>query len=370
MKMSKTPAATPQESGVVYANVDAVSDELAVLHDDITGKSYIPGWNRKDNPPMWDRPAGAFVPGHWTFSDARAMLDSAGELVSPELAERRNLILLNPAEGNRYPTVRTQVIAYQMIRPDEHARTHRHAPHAGRLVLEADEGAYTVVDGVKIPMLPGDVVLTPGWHWHGHGHDGKANAYWIDFLDIPLVQLLEPMFFEPHPDGWLAATSETRTSPLLFPYDKVSAALDETEPDLNGQLGRCVNLGVESMIPTIGLRVQRFDPDTKTWPYQVTANIQYLVVEGSGTTFVEGERFDWSRGDVIAVPSWSRHHHVSEAGATVLAVTDEPVQTYCGYFRTAEDIARGDGKHRSIQRPVVEATGTAGVELISGEDAD
>ena len=49
-------------------------------------------------------------------------------------------------------------------------------------------------------MESGDIVLTPGWHWHGHGHDGQEQAYWFDGLDVPLTHLLEPMFFEDHPD--------------------------------------------------------------------------------------------------------------------------------------------------------------------------
>jgi len=88
------------------------------------------------------------------------------------------------------------VAAYQMIMPGEWARVHRHTPNALRLILDAEPGTYTEVDGVNIAMEPGDVLLTPNWSTHGHGNDSKACAYWLDFLDAPLVQLLEPMFFE------------------------------------------------------------------------------------------------------------------------------------------------------------------------------
>ncbi len=139
-------------------------------------------------------------PAHWRYAQAKGALDAAGRLINTELAERRNLILINPLEGNDYATARTLVAAYQMIMPGEHARSHRHTPNALRLVIDAEPGTYTIVNGARLPMAPNDVVLTPNWCWHGHGNDGKGCGYWLDFLDVPLVHLLDPMFFEPHPD--------------------------------------------------------------------------------------------------------------------------------------------------------------------------
>ena len=320
-----------------YANQESVSAELQVLHGELSDMRFVPGWNRPGNPPMWEQPATTFLPKRWEYAAARRSLERAGDLVSPEFAERRNLILVNPMENNRYPTSRTQVLAYQMIKPGERARTHRHSPHAGRLVLEADEGCYTIVDGVKLPMYAGDVLLTPGWMWHGHGHDGNEPAYWIDFLDVPLVHLLDPMFFEQYPGRWQEAHTETRESPLLFPYEQTSALLDETDPDPSGYFGRRVELGSPAL-PTVGLYMHRFDPSTRTAPYRTTANYQYCVVEGEGATWVDNAKLEWSRGDVIVVPCWSEHWHESSAGATLLAVTDEPLQRYCGYLRTSADL--------------------------------
>src|SRR5438876_5338297 len=125
-----------------------------------------PGWNRRE-PALRNEPRKAFEPHHWSYQEAKAGLDAAGRWVSTELAERRNLILTNPSATGEYPTSRTLVNAYQMILPGERARSHRHSPHAGRLVLECAEGAYTTVDGVRIDMRPGDVLLTPGLCWHG-----------------------------------------------------------------------------------------------------------------------------------------------------------------------------------------------------------
>jgi len=226
-----------------YAKQDQISSELAVLHAELRSRQFEPGWNRAGPPPMWSSPRTPFTQAQWRYADARQALMRAEHLVDLEFAERRNLIMVNPTEGNLYPTSRALVLAYQLVLPGERARTHRHTPHAGRLVLEADEGAYTVVNGVQVPMLPGDVLLTPSWSWHGHGNSGTKPAVWIDFLDVPLVHLLDPMFFEPHPDGWAEATIETRDTPILFPYGETNARLDAAEPDPSGCFGRRIELG-------------------------------------------------------------------------------------------------------------------------------
>ena len=174
----------------------AQSGTLEDLYGQLGHINIGPGW-AKATPSLWPAPKKTFAPAHWKYEQARGALDAAGRLINTELAERRNLILFNPAADNGYGTVRTLVAAYQMIMPGEWAHAHRHTPNALRLILDSEPGTYTDVDGVKIAMEPGDVLLTPNWSSHGHGNDSRACAYWLDFLDVPLVQLLEPMFFEP-----------------------------------------------------------------------------------------------------------------------------------------------------------------------------
>jgi Cupin domain len=92
-----------------------------------------------------------------------------------DVAERRSLIMVNPAPGNTCATTRNLVAAYQMIQPGETARSHRHTPAALRLVLDVGDDVYTVVDGKRVDMTPGDVVLTPSWCWHGHARHMRRD---------------------------------------------------------------------------------------------------------------------------------------------------------------------------------------------------
>lgn len=307
---------------------------LDEINSDLFGKSYLPGWaERPGGPSMWAEPKAHLQAARWRFAEASRALRESVPLLGMEDTERRNVILVNPSEGSVYGTGQTQVVAYQMIRPGEHARTHRHSPHAGRLILDADPGAYTVVNGMRIDMAPGDVVLTPSWHWHGHGHDGSEDAFWVDFLDVPLVQLLEPMFFEPYGEGIQGVEPDSGDpSSLVFPWSETVLRLDAAEEDPQGGFGRRVELG-DPALPTIGLVMQRLPEGQATNPIRSSANLQYCVVEGSGCTVVDGEQFEWDRGDVITVPSWATHHHQTDGRATLLEISDEPLQRYCGYFR-------------------------------------
>lgn len=304
---------------------------LDKLYPLLAERSVGAGWN-KPVPAMWAEPKKNFVPFHWSYAEAAAAFEAASRLVSTEQAERRNLILVNPIPGNIYSTLRTIVVAYQSILPGETARSHRHSPNALRLVLDAGGGAFTTVNKKKIPMTEGDVVLTPSGSWHGHGHDGDRAATWVDYLDVPLVQLLEPIFFEHHPDGIEQPERVTPESPFIFSFAKTEEGLRQAA--LDPQFGRQVELGGPAL-RTLGLFMMHLAAGAKTAPVRTTANNTYTVVRGEGSTTVDGETFGWQRGDVVAAPAWRAHHHAASKDAVLFRVTDAPVLSALGLLRSA-----------------------------------
>lgn len=290
-----------------------------------------PGWN-KPEPSLWPAPRKNFLPAHWSFGLSRAALDAAGRYVSTELAERRNLILANPVPGNDYATVRTLIAAYQMVKPHETARSHRHTPNALRLVLDAAEKTYTIVDGVKIPMAPGDVLLTPNWAWHGHSNESDQCAYWIDVLDVPMVHFLEPMFFEAHPQRLEQTDRVDAASAYRFAFKDVLARLDRAQDVEPGR--RVVELGPPHL-DTVGLFMHRIDAGCSYAAGRTTAHSIYAVVEGAGRSDIDGVEIRWSRGDVIAVPGWRPARHEAFERSHLLRVTDEPLMRRLNWLREA-----------------------------------
>ena len=309
----------------------STASSLEQLYPLLAERSISAGWN-KPEPAMWPQPKKNFLPFHWHYSDAAAAFEAASRLVSTEQAERRNLILVNPIPGNIYSTLRTLVVAYQSILPGETARSHRHSPNALRLVLDAGGGAYTTVNAKQIPMHEGDVVLTPSGSWHGHGHEGDRPATWIDYLDVPLVQLLEPIFFEPHPAGIEKPERVTPESPFIFSFAATEKRLAQAAAD--PRFGRQIELG-NPALTTMALHMMQLEPGADTTPVRTTANNVYTVVRGEGRTVIDGETFAWQRGDVIAAPAWRPHHHRAQSDTVLFRVTDAPVMAALGLLRGA-----------------------------------
>jgi gentisate 1,2-dioxygenase len=301
------------------------------LYDEARHLSVTPGWIKRDKPILTAEPTGSFVPAHWQYELVKPALDAASRLVDVKLAERRNLILANPAVHNRVATADTLVCAYQTILPGEAARSHRHTPHALRVIIDA-KGAFSTVNGEKTPMESGDVVLTPGGSWHGHGHDGQDPAYWFDGLDVPLTSMLSAIFYEEHPQEFEPVVSVVTTSPYRFTGDSIARNLDQAKPHPEGHHGARIALAAPEM-PTMGLTMERLTAGMKTRRQRSTANEVLCVTQGSGETSVGGERYRWQRGDTIVIPSWTKHEHRAETDAVLFRLSDEPLMRFARYYR-------------------------------------
>ena len=304
---------------------------LDELYAALTPLDMTPGWIDREKPILWEQPDTPFHAIHWQYDECRAALDAAGRLINTELAERRNLILRNPVEGNDIATTKTLINAYQMILPGEQARSHRHAPHALRVIIES-EGSFSVVNGEKHPMETGDIVLTPGWCWHGHGHDGDRPAYWLDGLDVPLTHLLEPMFFEEHPDGFARVDRVTPDSPYRFTWDSIQKRTEQADPDPDGYFGRRIRLEADEM-PTIGIYLDRLEAGQTTKKFRHSANVVYCPMMGSGTSTIGDREIAWSRGDTFTAPTWNWIEHRAQEDTIMFAMTDEFLMRFANYYR-------------------------------------
>lgn len=320
--MAASPLA-PSAAGLLEAA------DLDALYPVLEANRMTAGWHKK-RPSLWPSPATAFRPLHWRYETGAVALDQAGRWIGTELAERRNLLLFNPVGDNDYDTVRTLVAAYQMVKPGEHARAHRHSPNAMRFVLDAGPGCYTVVDGVKLPMHSGDFLLTPGNAWHSHYNEGDANAYWIDILDVPLVHLLEPMFVEHHPGGVQPVTAEPAEHPWRFAGPAMVQALGAVSAVDGVQRLR---LDTATAIPTVAITYLRLATGAQATAPRNTASRIVAVMGGQGVARVGDMTAHYARGDVIAVPSWTACAFESTEDAILIEVSDEPVLRALGFYR-------------------------------------
>ncbi len=331
---------------------------------------YLDGLSQFNVGPLWKflrqaltpEPRSQAKPHLWRWQELRPQLLRAGELVSAAEAERRVLMLLNPGLEGRIATTHTLYGGLQLILPGEVAATHRHTPNALRFIMEGD-GAYTVVDGEKMTMSFGDFVLTPNWTWHDHGSESSGPVVWLDGLDIPLISMLEGIFFEPFAQEAQPLTkplnnsvgeygksgllpSWQRSSGTLSPLLKytwkdareaVASLSPNAESPFDGAIVEYVNpVNGGPSLPTMASFLQRLKPGQKTDAHRHSESTIYLAVEGHGHTVIEGRRYEWLPGDVFALPTWSTHYHENASvsqDAILFSFTDGPVMTAFNLFR-------------------------------------
>src|SRR6202795_3926851 len=145
---------------------------------DVVREAYYERISKFDMAPLWKvmknvvtkEPVTRCVPVVWHYDDVRSMVMESGGLISAEEAQRRVLILENPAMRGESKATNTLFAGIQMILPGEVAPAHRHVAAAIRFVLDG-EGAYTAVDGEKAYMAPGDFVITANWAPYAHGNN-------------------------------------------------------------------------------------------------------------------------------------------------------------------------------------------------------
>lgn len=82
----------------------------------------------------------------------------------------------------------------QLVNPGETAPAHRHIAYACRFIIEGN--GFTAVEGKKLPLVRGDVVVTPSWHWHDHGNESDKPVIWLDALNLPLFTYARVNFAE------------------------------------------------------------------------------------------------------------------------------------------------------------------------------
>lgn len=340
-----------------------MTDQLGTLEDlpqdyrdDMAAAGVAPLWPMMRNVLPHGAPNPATKPSHWAYEGLRPLLLRAGELTPVEKAERRVLVLSDTGRGVGAMQATSSIyVGMQLLLPGETAPAHKHTPSAARIVVEG-RGGFTVVDGEKLPMEEGDLVLTPGGEWHDHGHDGDEPVIWLDALDLPLFVYLEGSYAveaplqaqRNRPDasaveyqgaGLVPSRSRRRAEkryPMMrFPWARTEATLRQlakygdggaTEVDfVNPETG-------EDAIPTMGFTAMMLSSGQVDAPPQRSISSVFHVVKGSGESTVNGELIKWSAKDTFSAPVFANIRHNAKAEAFLLRIHDRPLQEKLGYY--------------------------------------
>ena len=212
------------------------------------------------------------------------------------------------------------------------------------------KGAHTAVDGERTAMEPGDFVITPSMTWHDHSNETSEPMFWLDGLDIPMVQFFDASFAEgsnedqqkitkPAGDSFaryghnLLPVDEKRkskTSPIFnYPYSYTREALEQART--RDEWDACHGLKLkfsnpetgDFAMPTIGTFIQLLPKGFKTARYRATDATVFAAIEGKGRTRIGDQTFEWGARDLFVVPSWHwvTHEAETDSGAVLRSPT-------------------------------------------------
>ena len=293
--------------------------------------------------PLWEvlseivgaQPHPGAIPAIWKYSELRPFLMESGELITAREAERRVLILENPGYPGGSRIAQSVYAGLQLVLPGEFTNSHRHVASALRFIIEGDgEGAYTAVDGERVIMHPGDLILTPTWTFHDHGNPGHSPVVWLDGLDIPLVNFFDSSFAEHLPDEATQESVLSEHPSFAFPFAPMRDALRNKSLDAcHGAKMEYLNPTGASVSKTLGAFLQFLPAGFSGAPYRSTDSTVYCVAEGRGSSLISDQLFEWSARDIFVVPSWCPVSHQAAEDSILFSFSDRPAQQALGIWR-------------------------------------
>src|ERR1700732_2813413 len=317
------------------SDIQTSQEELQDYYAQLQAQHVTPAWIGGG---ISIEPRSGAAPPLWRGRDLRPQAMRAAELVGTAQAERRVLRLSNPNLSG--VASNTLVANIQIVMPGEIARAHRHSAAALRLIIEG-RGGYTVVNGERVPMYPGDLVLTPNWSWHDHANDTDAPMIWLDGLDTPLVRMLEAGFYEEYHQERQDFGAAVNASQWHYPMSEMRTALQRRAAANTGDASEGIDLEYTNRVTggpgvaTIACRLQLLRPGEKTRARRRVCCTNYHAVEGAGHSLVGGQRLDWEDKDVFTVPTWTFCEHVNSGDrpAFIFSFSDVPVMKALSLYR-------------------------------------
>jgi gentisate 1,2-dioxygenase len=304
---------------------------------------------------------GEFRPFLWKWAEIYEGLMAATELVPMDQTGRRTIQLRNPSMGDRMSN--TIHMSIQCVMPGEVAEAHKHNAAAVRFVVQGSEDAATVVNGEPLPMGTGDFITTPSNSWHDHYNHSDHPVIWLDGLDIRLTNIgkLLGAGYEKQsqdivrPAGYSAKTlghaklanAQVEVQPPPFRYawgeteetfQALKASESEGDPYNGLRLTYSNPMTGGATLPTFACEVQLLTAQQKTKAHRHISTTIYYCHQGRGASTVDGERLEWSKGDIFVVPPWLGHFHENLGGedAILYSMDDYPALKALGLYQEEE----------------------------------
>lgn len=327
----------------------SVPDPISAdLRQKITAGHIVPLWESRSTA-FGREPEKAF---HWPWTTIEPIIREAATIKAPTILERRVMMMVNPTIPYNEAECCAGLVSagIQALIPGEVARPHRHSMHALRFILEG-EGAETIVEGKHCAMLPGDLVVTPGWTWHEHHNTQGKPTIWVDILDVAIHRALHTDAFQPGPTqglttppadtsfeiaGFVPLTEGAYSSYTpVFRYSAEDALEAVSAAPLNDSGVRIVRYTNPTdggpVLPSIDCYLQQIDEGVVTRLQTSSAGEVCVVVEGTGESTIGDVTVKWGPKDVFTIPRGRPvSHHAKTGPARIFIASDREIYRRVG----------------------------------------
>ena len=293
---------------------------------------------------------------YWRWEGIYKGLKRSGEIVTVGPDGMTGMRSVTGIEARNFPIWMNA----QILMPGERTQGHRNTRSETRLVCEAPTEAFFVCEHEAFPMERGDVIISPSWTFHDHWNQGTSPALWVDGYDngycggVNLNERLpaDAPYQEIHkPAGYGTKTrgharrpmtlAPYPLPPMRYPWAETQAGLSalaeagEVDPYEGVHLMLASPVDNGPTLPTIAWHAQLLGPGQTTLAHRHNSTTFYFAFEGTGAIIIEGERLDWNKGDIFAVPAWKWHHHENGKGgeSILFSIDDWPAMTKLGFYQ-------------------------------------
>jgi gentisate 1,2-dioxygenase len=311
--------------------------------------------------------------------DIEAEVERLAALPAPSNGRRISAIV-NPVAGVGEGLAPGIAVLLSVLKPGERTKPIRHNVSLINFCIRGE--GTSIVDGKRIRFSQYDVWNVPPWSAYQHINDSDelqirltySNSALLEKLNVHVIdeELAETSgpperdeedrhvnpfgTFRLTDDGAMLMPYEKLINPdvvpmeaLHWPWKKVKEQLDKLTALGRSYVGRRLYLlynpatgrtngTSHNFFATMCLR----PANIVDRPHRHTASAINYFFKGSGSSVIEGRRYEWKAGDLmLTAPGWAIHNHSShDEDVYELTIQDSPLQIGMGSLLWQEDLSR------------------------------
>ncbi len=325
------------------------------------------------------RPSDGWSPLTITRAQVDAEIERLASLPRPDNG-RRATLLIHPSAPNPGQGLTPGVqVCLSVLKPGESTTPVRHNSTQVNFCIRG--GGHTIIDGRTIRFSQFDVWNNPSFAIYQHVNDTKeiqvrltySNAALLEMMRIHLIdenpqpraapkvpekpadpRRLSPFGTFPIGDGAMLMPYEILINPpsvespaLHWPWATVQQHLDKLAALGDDYLGRRLYLlynpktgRSNGTTPNFFATMTIRPPKVIDRPHRHVSSAINYYFRGSGYSVVDGQRYEWSAGDLmVSAPGWAVHNHASYDQAVYeLTIQDQPLNIEMESLLWQEDL--------------------------------